>query len=90
MTRDGRLNGPRRFIYTSDLSLSNHLSTRTYKDGRQHGLTIYTRSSDNFVTVFREGYTIFRLYFTKSGEETLRDGSEMNSFSDVDASTFLK
>ena len=84
MIRDGELNGPRRYIWR------NNIVTGTYKDGELHGLYMQVASDFIYVQVYREGRFIFRLKFTPSGEETYRTGSEKNSFSDVDASTFLK
>ena len=86
MTRNGELNGPRRFI-----SNFGDIVTRTYKDGEWHGLYIWVGYNYIEVFVYREGSMIFRLYFLyPSGEETSRGGSKKNSFTDVTPETFLK
>ena len=85
MTRNGELNGPRRFIWSGN----GNINTRTYKDGEWHGLDIRVWSNIIEVYVYREGTRIFRLFFTTSGEETYRYDRE-NSFTDVTPETFLK
>ena len=57
MTRNGELNGPRRFIWSSD----GFINTRTYKDDRLHGLSIAVFSNDIEVYVYREGTKILYL-----------------------------
>ena len=84
MTINGRLNGPRRFIWSS----YGTIHTRTYKDGKLHGLNIVVLSDEIWVYVNREGSYIFTLEFKTSGEETYRVGSE-NSFTDVTPEMFL-
>ena len=54
MTRDGKLNGPRRYIYNSV-----SINTLTYKDGEYHGLYIRVYSDVIYVWVLREGSEIF-------------------------------
>ena len=51
MTRNGELNGPRRFIWSS----SGSIDTRTYKDDQMHGLYIIVRSNNILAIVYREG-----------------------------------
>ena len=86
MTKNGELNGPRRFVFSSDGSIH----TRTYKDDQMHGLAIGVSSDYIYVFVYREGKHIFKLVFTPSGQEFDRYGSEKNCFTDLKVSTFLK
>ena len=79
MTRNGELNGPRRFIWSSD----GDIYTLTYKDDELHGLWFEVSYDYIYVWVYREGTSIFNLKLYTSGRETWRSGSEKNSFTDL-------